>query len=118
MTQELKVFMHSTLVDELDESLSPMDGLVAIEQVFGQLPRLHAAKASKRRLRRGARRIPIYRSRFGWVDLGFTYVQVGQVLHVIDLWHDSDWMRPDRRDVDFVLNDLPDANSFITYPHD
>ena len=112
MTQELKVFMHSTLVDELDECLSPMDGLVAIEQVFGQLPQLHAGNASKRRLRPDARRIPIYRGRFGWVDLGFTYVQVGQALHVIDLWTDADWRKPTRREVDVVLDAIPDESVF------
>jgi hypothetical protein len=42
------VSMHPTLVDELDEGFSPTDGLVAIEEIFSELPLLHQHLAPKR----------------------------------------------------------------------
>jgi len=116
MTHRLKVFMHADLVDELDESLSPMDGLVAIEQIFSELPRRHAANGRPRSIRRDARRIPIFRGRYQWVDIGFSYVQIGDSLHVIELWHDADSRTPNRPDVDVVLQDMPDEAAFTHSP--
>lgn len=31
------ILMHATLVDQLDEQFSPMDGIVAIDQLFYEL---------------------------------------------------------------------------------
>jgi hypothetical protein len=44
-SQTFTVMMHSTLVDELDEGFSPMDGIVAIDEMFSELPLLHQALA-------------------------------------------------------------------------
>jgi hypothetical protein len=93
------VLMHRTLVDELDEGFSPMDGLVAIDQMFGELPLLHPSVAAKRPGKRAGRRLKLYRGNFDWYNsLGFSYVQIGTTLHVLELWYDEN-----PREVDVVL---------------
>jgi hypothetical protein len=82
------VLMHPSLVDQLDEGFSPMDGLVAIDQMFGELPLLHQALAPKRLRKRAGRRLRVYRGCYDWYSsLGFSYVQIGTTLHVLDLWY-------------------------------
>ena len=84
------VSMHPTLVDELDEGFSPMDGIIAIDQMFGELPLLHQALAPKHLRKRAGRRLKVYRGCYDWYSsLGFSYVQIGTTLHVLDLWHDE-----------------------------
>src|SRR5205085_3654804 len=89
MTQTLTVMMHSMLVDELDEGFSPMDGLVAIDEMFSELPLLHAGLAPKRIRKRTARKLRVYRGCYDWYkSRGFSYVQIGTTLHVLELWYD------------------------------
>jgi hypothetical protein len=93
------VSMHPTLVDELDEGFSPMDGIVAIDEMYCELPLLHHALAPKRLRKRAGRRLMVYRGTYDWYgDLGFSYVQIGTTLHVLDLWHAED-LTPDKFDV-------------------
>jgi len=93
--------MHSTLVDELDEGFSPMDGLVAIDQMFSELPLLHAGLAPKRIRKRTARKLRVYRGCFDWYNsLDFSYVQIGTTLHVLELWYDKN---PNLSQADVVL---------------
>src|SRR5262249_52880126 len=90
MSYAFTVMMHPTLVDELDEGFSPMDGLVAIDQMFGELPLLHQALAHKRLRKRRHRRLTVYRGCYDWYkSLGFSYVQIGTTLHVLELWYDD-----------------------------
>ena len=87
-TQSFTILMHPTLVDELDEGFSPMDGLVAIDEMFSELPLLHPALAPKRPRKRAARRLKVYHGCYDWYkSLGFSYVQIGTTLHVLDLWY-------------------------------
>ena len=104
MTHELKVFMHRDLVDELDDGFSPMDGLVAIGQMFDELPRRHAAIAPKHPRRRAGRKLRVYRGRYDWYPLGFSYVQIANALHVLELWIDDE-DKPNRRKIDVILSD-------------
>jgi hypothetical protein len=98
------VFMHPTLIDRLDQGFAPTDGLIAINQMFLELPKLHPAPAPKRSPNRAARRLKVYRGRYGWYfDLGFSYVQIGTELHVLELWYDEER----RREVDVVLGRGP-----------
>ncbi len=84
------VMMHRQLVDDLDEGFSPMDGIVAIDQMFGELPLLHQVLAPKRLRRRAGRKLKVYRGCYDWYkSLGFSYVQIGTTLHVLDLWYDE-----------------------------
>jgi hypothetical protein len=84
---KLTVSMHPTLVDELDEGFSPMDGLIAIDQMFCELPLLHQALAPKRLPKRASRRLKVYHGSYDWYsNLGFSYVQIGTTLHVLELW--------------------------------
>ena len=94
------VSMHPDLVNDLDETFSPIDGLVAIGQVFGELPSLHAAIAPKRMQKQAGRTLKVYRARFDWYPLGVSYVQIGTTLHVVELWV---WDK--QMDVNLVLKD-------------
>jgi hypothetical protein len=87
-SQSFTILMHPTLVDELDEGFSPMDGLVAIDEMFSELPLLHPALAPKRPRKRTPRKLRVYRGCYDWYkSLGFSYVQIGTTLHVLDLWY-------------------------------
>ena len=95
------VSMHPTLVDGLDEGFSPMDGLLAIDEMFSELPLLHQALAPKRSRKRAGRWLKVYRGCYDWyTSLGFSYVQIGITLHVLDLWFDENL---NRNEVDVTL---------------
>src|SRR5262249_52706101 len=82
------VMMHTKLVDELDEGFSPMDGLVAIDEIFTELPILHRALAPLRLRKRAGRKLKVYSGCYDWYQsLGFSYVQIGTTLHVLELWY-------------------------------
>jgi hypothetical protein len=81
--------MHPELVDELDEGFSPMDGIQAINDVFVGLPLVHRSKSPK--CRRARKTLRLYRGRFSWYrELWFSYVEIGNELHVLELWSNSD----------------------------
>ncbi len=102
MTQPFTVMMHSTLVDELDEGFSPMDGLVAIDEMFSELPLLHRALAPMRLRKLAGRNLKVYRGCYDWYpELGFSYVQIGTTLHVLELWFDES---PNLSKVDVILS--------------
>jgi hypothetical protein len=95
------VSMHSKLVDELDQGFSPMDGLVAIDEMFSELPLLHRAFAPPRLRKRAGRKLKVYRGCYDWYrSLGFSYVQIGTTLHVLELWYDE---TPNLEEVDVIL---------------
>lgn len=100
-THTFTVMMHRQLVDALDEGFSPMDGIVAIDQMFGELPLLHQALAPKRLRQRAGRKLRVYRGCYDWYkSLGFSYVQIGKTLHVLDLWYDE---TPNLNEMDVIL---------------
>jgi len=107
------VSMHTKLVDELDEQLSPFDGIVAIDEIFLQLPIIHEQRHGSRVTRRRRKWLKLHRGRFGWVDIGFSYVQIGKQLHVVELWTDEDWSRPNRSEVDCVLGTRTESRGHI-----
>ncbi len=113
---QFTVFMHPTLVDELDEVFSPMDGIIAIDQIKLELPKLHPGHAPKRYRNRPRRRIKVFRGRYDWYDLGFNYVQINNELHVIELWVDEDARKSDRQEVDVVLGQGPDED-YVSVDH-
>ena len=95
------VMMHRDLVDELDYGFSPFDGIVAIDDMFGELPILHRALAPKRLKKRAGRKLKVYRGCYDWYNsLGFSYVQIGTRLHVLELWYDEN---PDLTKLDVIL---------------
>jgi hypothetical protein len=95
------VLMHPTLVDALDDGFSPMDGIVAIDEMFSELPLLHPRSAPRRRRKRPAGRLKVYRGCYDWYkELGFSYVQIGTTLHVLDLWYDDN---PNLSQMDVIL---------------
>jgi hypothetical protein len=101
LSQPFTVMMHPTLVDALDEGFSPMDGLLAIDQMFAELPLLHQALALKRLRKRAARKLKVYHGCYDWyMSLGFSYIQIGPMLHVVDLWYDEN---PKLDEMDVIL---------------
>jgi hypothetical protein len=81
------VMMHRDLVDELDFGFSPLDGIIAIDEMFNELPLLHQALAPKRPRKRAGRKLKVYRGCYHWYQsLRFDYIQIGTTLHVIELW--------------------------------
>ena len=95
------VSMHPDLVDELDEGFSPMDGIVSIDEMFNELPLLHRALAPSRLRKRAGRKLKVYRGCYDWYkSLGFSYVQIGTTLHVLELWYDEN---PKINELDIVL---------------
>ena len=104
-TTTFTVFMHPDLVDELDDQLSPTDGIAALDEVFGELPLKHQPRQSSRIPCRRRKSLKLYHGRFGWLDIGFSYVQIGNELHIVRLWHDVDWAKPDRSEVDCVIGE-------------
>ncbi len=84
------VMMPRQLVDALDYGFSPLDGAVACDSIFCELPILHRAIAPKRPRKRAGRKLKVYRGCYDWYrSFGFDYVQIGTTLHVIDLWDDD-----------------------------
>lgn len=95
------VSVHPKLVDELDEGFSPMDGLVAIDEMFSELPLLHGALIPLRPHKRACRKLKVYRGCYHWYEhRGFSYVQIGTTLHVLELWYAEN---PDRGALDVIL---------------
>ncbi len=84
-TTPFKVYMHRELVDELDYGFSPMDGIQAINDIFVGLPLVHPSPARKQH--RTPKKLRVYTGRFKWYpELAFTYIQLGDQLHVLELW--------------------------------
>lgn len=104
-TSPFNVFMHPDLVNQLDESLSPIDGLVAIDQVFLGLPRLHANPLFQRH---APRSLKAHYAVLDWCGIGLTYVQVGRELHVLDLWSDDDRQRRKKARIVITSGMFPD----------
>jgi hypothetical protein len=78
-----------------------MDGLVAIDEMFAELPLLHQALAPKCLRKWAARTLKVYHGCYDWYkSLGFSYVQIGTTLHVLDLWYDEN---PNLAGIDVIL---------------
>jgi hypothetical protein len=105
---QFTVVMHRDLVDELDYGFSPLDGIVAIGQMFGELPLLHPADAPKHPWVRAPRNLRVYRGRYHWYpNLCFSYVQIDRTLQVLELWWDDRGGKYNRVKVDVVLGKNP-----------
>ena len=95
------VSMHPTLVDELDEGFSPLDGALAIDEMFCELPFLHRALSPASPRKRAGRKLKVYRGCYDWYrSLGFSYVQIRTTLHVLELWYQKN---PNHDDMDVIL---------------
>lgn len=91
------------LSDRLDALLNPVDSCRAMVQLYRILPLLH-----ERRRRTDAGPDDggqlVYRGRFGWMELGFSYIEVNEALLVIYQWHDLLLKEERTQEVDFVLD--------------
>jgi hypothetical protein len=102
---KLSVVMHHDLVNELDGSLSPMDGLVATDQVFLGLPRLHARSLF---LPSVPSRLKLHHALLEWCGIGFSYVELGDALHVLELWPENDVKRRKKAKIVVTGDMFPD----------
>jgi hypothetical protein len=111
------VSMHPELIDELDEGFSPMDGIVSIDEMFNELPLLHRALAPTRLRKRAGRKLTVYRGCYHWYrSLGFSYVQIGMTLHVLELWYNEN-RNLDEVDVILGTGQTEGYKPFDTAPH-
>jgi hypothetical protein len=99
------VRIDDKLIDQLDDCLSPGDGVQAIDDLFQELPKVHQSRETARPQRKPRKWLRVYRGRYGWFDVGFSYVQVGNELHVVEFWPDADWAKPNRAEVDSVIGE-------------
>lgn len=74
------VLMHTEVGDQIDYSLSPIDGAIAVAQIRDLLPSLHRPKWWQRLI---PGYIRVYRGSLGWAPCRFRYVQIGDTLHVV-----------------------------------
>lgn len=95
--------LSTELADELDEGFSPMDGLIAIDQICIELPRLHRPAHRSALQRCFGQTRKLHHGRYDWYPLGFTYEQIGNELHILNLWmvEETGFFR--RRKFDVVL---------------
>lgn len=100
------VLMHSEIGDAIDNQLSPMDGAIAVAQIHDMLPKLH--RPTRRWWPWRPLFTRLYHGRLSWADVGFSYIQIGSTLHVVDGWRD--WNPRSR--VDIVLSDA-DADEYM-----
>jgi len=104
MDNEFTTVLTHHFANQLDECLSPMDGLTAIDQICLDLPRLHRSiRPSILRRWFGASR-QVYHGRYGWYPLGFTYQQIRDELHILSLWPVREKGLLRRRKFDVVLD--------------
>lgn len=78
------ILMHHEVGDAIDYTFGPMDGAIAVAQIHDQLPLLHRPESLRWWHRLLPSRVRLYRGLLEWGDVGFSYIQVGGTLHVID----------------------------------
>lgn len=81
----LTVILGDEIANAIDQSLSPVDGIIAIKQVLSELPDLHCKCRSRRRFRRFGTALPIYRGLIDWAGIGIEYVEHHGYLHIVGL---------------------------------
>ncbi|MGH7242367.1 MAG: hypothetical protein ACREJD_02995 [Phycisphaerales bacterium] len=105
------VSIEHEITDALDHLFSsPIDGAIAVAQLRNELVAVHNVNRMYR-LFPGKNLLRLCRGRFIWMDAGFSYVQHGTTLHVIDVWRD--WHQDGRRlgkEVDVVLSSPKDGS--------
>jgi hypothetical protein len=58
--------------------------------MFNELPLLHRALDPSRLRKRAGRKLKVYRGYYDWYkSLGFSYVQIGTTLRVLELWYNE-----------------------------
>lgn len=100
---EFTTIISTELADELDEGFSPMDGLIAIDQICIELPRLHRPAHRPALQCWSGQTRKLYHGRYDWYPLGFTYEQIGNELHILNLWMVKETGFFRRRKFDVVL---------------
>jgi hypothetical protein len=110
-----KILMHTEVGDAIEYALSPMDGAVAVAQVYDQLPKLHRPRWWHRLIPNHTR---LYRAELGWAGVGIVYVQLGDTLHVLDGGGMPAGFRPDivlpEADVEDYLIDQTDHGGGVS----
>ncbi|MCC6358752.1 MAG: hypothetical protein IT450_08420 [Phycisphaerales bacterium] len=106
--RKYKVLMHHEVGDALDESFSgPMDGAIAVAQVYDQLPLMHRSAPVRWWHKLIPNHVRLYRGLLDWGGVGFTYVQIGSTLHVVGAGEVDRGFRAD------ALLPAPDVDKYI-----
>lgn len=91
------------LRERLDSLLGAADACRAMVQMYSVLPQLHDRRPRSDPRPDGGE-LPVYLGRFGWMDIGFSYVELGSTLLVLCLWPDLLWTNGRTHEVDCVLH--------------
>jgi hypothetical protein len=103
------VHIHFQLAARLNDEFSVIHGEPALRELRDQLPKLHPTRSRKADVRPRRRFIRVYYGRFNWQNTGFSYIQVGNTLAIIDLWLDREFIAKRRRKhIDCVIQLLND----------
>jgi hypothetical protein len=112
-TQDDIVIMATAVADKLDNSIdAPTDAIIAIGQVYVDLPTLHQKLRSSRFRCFRRKSLRVYRARLDWCGAGIDYVELGGHLHVIDAWIDYVDDRSSRK-VDCVFDYPSDTDKYV-----
>lgn len=101
------VYLHAELERELcSTAIFPECDL---EKLYGELPQLHPVEAkSRQRKHRLPKRPRVFRGHFDCSNSGFTYLQIGNRLHIVEFWLDRRLLRKrGRPPMDVVIGKLP-----------
>lgn len=82
----LTVVIAAEIADAIDHYHSPTDGAIALGQVRQEIPQHHRSQGTWSWLPFRRSRVRLYRGGLEWSGMGFSYVQIGTVLHVVDVW--------------------------------
>jgi hypothetical protein len=97
------VYMHPLLERELDRKYSLINEMNR-EALYDELPRQHPIEPDRRLRRRLSKQTRVFRGWFHMSNSGFTYVQAGDRLHVVEFWFDGNLLDKRRRPaVDVVI---------------
>lgn len=106
--RKYNVLMHNEVGDALDESFSgAMDGAIAVAQVYDLLPLMHRPVPARWWHKLLPNHVRLYRGLLDWGGVGFTYVQIGNTLHVVDAGNVDHDFRAD------TVLPKPDAEKYI-----
>lgn len=101
------VYIHAELEQQLRTTAIFPE--LDLENLYQELPKLHPVEPKPRqRKHRLPKRPPVFRGHFDCSNSGFTYLQIGNGLHVVEFWFDGRLLRKrGRPPVDVVIGRVP-----------
>lgn len=100
------------LADTLDYGLSPMDGIIAIGQVYQDLPVVHRQFKPRPRWFHRRNSVRVYRAHMDWCGAVIEYVERDGRLYVIDVWFYSARDREVPK-ADCIFDEVTDIDRYV-----